>query len=95
MGGSLIGRRLPRRGASPLLRGGITRPVPRTNRDYANPIAKDSVPVTVRDHTALALRRQAEQDATIGTLVVKCAACNFPITFFAGATVENSPQWLE
>ncbi len=79
-----------RREASAVLRGGITRRGSVANRNFANAVARHSVPLTLRDRTALAIRRQAERDATIGKYVVKYAARNIPITI-----VDNSPHCVE
>ncbi len=95
LGGPSRGRRSLCRGAGTLLRGGFTCRGSRANRNFANPIARTGVPFAIRNHAALAIRRQAERDATAGKRVVKCVACNIPITLLAGTRLENSTQWPE
>ncbi len=67
----------------------------RANRKLSNPIARKSVPLTLRDRTALPICRKAERDAIIGKRFVKSMAFNILITLLAGTKVENSPQWAQ
>ncbi len=64
-----------------MLRGGVTRRESRANRNFVDPIGRNSVQLTLRDRTALAIRRQAERDATTGKRFVKYAACNIPLHY--------------